>query len=239
MTTHHPRQFPVILMTGKATRLPLPFLCPLIPLSTTGTPGTGKSTTAALLASSSSIPLVHLNISDIVKENSFHEGWDEEWNSWTLDEDRLLDHLEDIINPRDAPATTERAWIVTSHAHPGFDVGFIIDHHSPSMYPERWIDLAVVLRTDNEILYRRLEDRNYKPNKIQENVSAEIMEVIPAETRESYEPEIVVELRSDGLIEHEMDDNVRRIEEWCVNWIKNSGERDQAQADEDAEESDE
>jgi adenylate kinase len=54
-----------------------------------GTPGTGKSTTAALLASTSSIPLRHLNISDIVKEHSFHEGWDEEWSSWTLDEDRV------------------------------------------------------------------------------------------------------------------------------------------------------
>ncbi|GHJ89644.1 hypothetical protein NliqN6_6046 [Naganishia liquefaciens] len=189
MTTHHPRQFPVILMTG--------------------TPGTGKSTTAALLASTSSIPLKHLNISDIVKENSFHEGWDEEWSSWTLDEDRLLDYLEDVINPRDAPATT----------------GFIIDHHSPSMYPERWIDLAVVLRTDNEILYRRLEERNYKPNKIQENVSAEIMEVIPAETRESYEAEIVVELRSDGVDDGEMDENVKRIEEWCVNWVKDNEHR--------------
>ncbi|KAJ9108300.1 hypothetical protein QFC20_003461 [Naganishia adeliensis] len=200
MTTHHPRQFPVILMTG--------------------TPGTGKSTTAALLASTSSIPLKHLNISDIVKEHSFHEGWDEEWNSWTLDEDRLLDYLEDVVNPRDAPATT----------------GFIIDHHSPSMYPERWIDLAVVLRTDNGILYRRLEERNYKPNKIQENVSAEIMEVIPAETRESYDSEIVVELRSDGLVDGEMDENVKRIEEWCLNWIKDNEHRD-GEAGANAEES--
>jgi broad-specificity NMP kinase len=79
----------------------------------------------------------------------------------------------------------------------------------------------------------------YKANKIQENVSAEIMEVISAETRESYEPEIVVELRSDGLVDNEMDDNVRRIEEWCANWIKNSAERELAEGDGAAEESDE
>ena len=66
---------------------------------------------------------------------------------------------------------------------------------------------------------------NYKPNKIQENVSAEIMEVIPAETRESYEAEIVVELRSDGVDDGEMDENVKRIEEWCVNWVKDNEHR--------------
>lgn len=39
-----------------------------------------------------------------MQEQGFHEGWDEEWQSWTIDEDRLLDHLEEIINPRDGAA---------------------------------------------------------------------------------------------------------------------------------------
>lgn len=77
---------------------------------------------------------------------------------------------------------------------------------------------------------------NYKPNKIQENVSAEIMEVIPAETRESYDSEIVVELRSDGLVDDEMDENVKRIEEWCINWVKDNEHRD-GDAGRDGEES--
>lgn len=65
------------------------------------------------------------------------------------------------MNPRDAPATTGKSntrAFVRDSANPPLP-GFIIDHHSPSMYPERWIDLAVVLRTDNGILYRRLEER--------------------------------------------------------------------------------
>lgn len=78
------------------------------------------------------------------------------------------------------------------------------------------------------VLTSHVFDSNYKPNKIQENVSAEIMEVIPAETRESYEPEIVVELRSDGVDDDEMDGNVKRIEEWCVNWVKDNEHRQAA-----------
>lgn len=90
----------------------LPYLCPRqtrkanTPL---GTPGTGKSLHALLLSQAlrdSSTPLTHLNIGDIVKEKGFHEGYDDEWQSYTVDEDRLLDHLEEVVNPEEAPAET-------------------------------------------------------------------------------------------------------------------------------------
>lgn len=48
----------------------------------------------------------HLNIGDIVKEHGFHEGWDEEWKCWIIDEERLLDWMEEVVNPRDGPAET-------------------------------------------------------------------------------------------------------------------------------------
>lgn len=37
--------------------------------------------------------------------------------------------------------------------------GNIVAFHSCDFFPERWFDLVVVLRTDNEILYPRLEKR--------------------------------------------------------------------------------
>ncbi|KAG8806988.1 factor activating pos9, partial [Serendipita sp. 400] len=54
----------------------------------TGTPGTGKSTTAALLVEQSPIPLKHVNVGDLVKLQGLHEGFDEEWQSYTVDEDK-------------------------------------------------------------------------------------------------------------------------------------------------------
>ncbi len=89
MTTHHPRRHPIILITG--------------------TPGTGKTLHSSLLAAESDGELVHLNIGDIVKLHGLHEGWDDEWQSYTVDEDRLLDHLEEIVNPASGPAETG-AW---------------------------------------------------------------------------------------------------------------------------------
>lgn len=64
-----PRQYPTILITG--------------------TPGTGKSTHAQLLAQQSPVPLKHINVGDLVKDKGLHEGYDEEWQSYNVDEDKV------------------------------------------------------------------------------------------------------------------------------------------------------
>jgi adenylate kinase len=55
----------------------------------TGTPGTGKTTTAQLLVEESPVPLTHVNVGDLVKEQGLHEGFDDEWGSFTVDEDKV------------------------------------------------------------------------------------------------------------------------------------------------------
>lgn len=54
-----------------------------------GTPGTGKSTTAQLLVTESPVPLKHINVGDLVKEKGLHEGYDPEWQSYTVDDDKV------------------------------------------------------------------------------------------------------------------------------------------------------
>ena len=55
----------------------------------TGTPGTGKTTHAQMLAEESPIPLKHINIGELVKEKGLYEEYDEEWQSYTVDEDKV------------------------------------------------------------------------------------------------------------------------------------------------------
>lgn len=55
----------------------------------TGTPGTGKSTHAQLLSAESPVPLQHINVGDLVKERELHDGYDPEWQSYTVDEDKV------------------------------------------------------------------------------------------------------------------------------------------------------
>ncbi|EJU01926.1 P-loop containing nucleoside triphosphate hydrolase protein [Dacryopinax primogenitus] len=165
----------------------------------TGTPGTGKTSTAQLLAASSAsldppFSLRHINVGDLIKDKSLHDGWDEEWQSWNVNEDKL----ERIIEERPAGE------------------GLILDWHTCDAYPERWADLVVVLRCDHTTLWERLEKRNYPLNKIQENNESEIMQVVLDEALLSYPAEIVVELKSDTP--EDMENNVDRILQWAKVW---------------------
>ena len=49
------------------------------------------------------------------------------------------------------------------------------------------------------------------------------MEVLLQEARESYDEEIVIELRSDTT--DEMEVNVERIEQWVGQWRKDTAEK--------------
>jgi len=166
----------------------------------TGTPGIGKTTHAQLLANESPIPLKNINVSEWVKERGLFEEYDQEWQSYTVDEDRLLDDLEPLVA----------------------DGGVILDWHTCEMFPERWADLVVVLRCDHAKIWDRLEKRAYPLKKIQENNEAEIMQVVLEEARSSYPAEIIVELQSERM--EQLEANVARIVEWITSWLKNQGD---------------
>lgn len=55
----------------------------------TGTPGTGKSTHAQIIANESPLSLEHINVGEWVKERGLYEDFDQEWQSYTVDEDRV------------------------------------------------------------------------------------------------------------------------------------------------------
>ena len=54
----------------------------------TGTPGVGKTTHCEALAERTS--LRHLSVNQIVKEKGCHEGWDDKFSSWIVDEDKVI-----------------------------------------------------------------------------------------------------------------------------------------------------
>ncbi|EIM81981.1 P-loop containing nucleoside triphosphate hydrolase protein [Stereum hirsutum FP-91666 SS1] len=180
-------------MPSPSSSRPLPIIV------ITGTPGTGKSTHAELLASESPIPLRHINVGRLVKERGLYESYDEEWESYEVDEDKLLDEIE--------PLTEEG--------------GLILDWHTCEAFPERWVDLVVVLRCDHTQLWERLEKRSYPLKKIQENNEAEIMQTVLEEARSSYAAEIVVELKSEGT--EDLESNVARIVAWIEAWRRDRG----------------
>ena len=57
----------------------------------TGTPGTGKTSHCELLAERTG--LKHISVNQVVKDRECHEGWDEEYQSWVVDEDKVRLYL--------------------------------------------------------------------------------------------------------------------------------------------------
>lgn len=96
---------------------------------------TGKSSHCESLAEATG--LTHLSVNQVVKEKACHEGYDDELQTWIVDEDKLLDEIE-----------------------PQLELGGnIIDWHVCEVFPERLVDLVVVLRVDSQLLYDRLKAR--------------------------------------------------------------------------------
>lgn len=62
--------------------------------------------------------------------------------------------------------------------------------------------------------------RNEIEKKLEENIDAEIMQVILEEAKDAYDEEIVIELQSDEM--DEIDGNVERIAAWVEQWKKDN-----------------
>jgi len=166
-----------------------------------GTPGTGKSTLAKLVLekvnnnnNNKRICYEYVNVGDVCKAKNFYHSFDERLNSFVIDEDKILDHLEPLVRRG----------------------GMILDYHSSEFFPERFFSHVIVLtcgRENTKILYERLEKRDgYTKEKIRQNVECEIFGECVEEAKEAYTGDGVVHVRSNET-EEEMEETVKFIAE--------------------------
>jgi adenylate kinase len=101
-------------------------------------------------------------------------------------------------------------------------IGCVVDFHVCEIFPERWFDVVLVLRSTTEVLFDRLTTRGYSERKRTENMDSEIMQVILESARESYDEGIVHELPSNTL--EDIDNSVERVRQWTTQWIKDHTE---------------
>ena len=178
----------------------------------TGTPCTGKSSTATHLISITStstpnpITLKHLDVNALAKFSNSYASYDARLHTQIVDDDKLLDALTAQISDSE-----------------GVDGGgWVIDWHSCDLFPLRWIDLVVVLRCERtDVLFDRMKDRGYADEKVQENLDAEIFGVVAEEAREGFGDEggcEVVELKSETV--EDLESNAERVLEWVQAWVK-------------------
>ena len=128
----------------------------------------------------------------MINEGHLYTEWNSEFNVPIFDENMVSKEIEPFIN----------------------DGGAIIDFHSPGFIPDEWVDLVVLLRCNNTILYDRLKARGYSEKKISENIECEIMEVTADDIKEAFHAEKILELKSEKNedMEKNLDTVVNAIE---------------------------
>lgn len=127
-------------------------------VAVTGTPGTGKNSTCAVLSGRG---YVTLDLDELARQGGFVTGRDEARQTDEVDVDGLRESL-----------------------HVPAKIAFLYSHYAHAMN----VDLAVVLRCSPAALQRRLVARGWPPAKIRENVEAEAIDLILQEAVERLPP---------------------------------------------------
>ena len=127
----------------------------MVKVCITGTPGTGKSKIAKLLAKELGWKMVELN--ELAKEKGCIAGYDTKRGCKEVDVEELAKVVEKL----------EGNLVLESH----------FAHYMPC-------DAVFVLRVDPKELKRRMKKRGWKEEKIKENMEAEITEVCTSEALE-------------------------------------------------------
>jgi adenylate kinase len=127
----------------------------------TGTPGTGKTTIAKLIAKK--YKLKYIDTNKIIKANKLILGYDKKKQTNIVDHKKLAKILVEMIKKNG---------------------NLVIDGHLSHYIPKKYVNLCIVTKCDIKILKKRLEKRRYSFEKIRENLDCEIFDVILNETIE-------------------------------------------------------
>jgi adenylate kinase len=159
----------------------------------TGTPGTGKTTFCQLL--NQSLNFTYVAVGKLITEQGLYDEWNKEFDVPEFSEEKLLQ-------------------FIGTHYEVAAG-GLLFDFHSADVFPPDYFDLIVLMRCENETLYRRLEERGYKQEKITENIECEIFEEVKLDIEEHYNnPALLLELRNEK--QQDMEANLQATLNWLI-----------------------
>ncbi len=138
----------------------------------TGTPGVGKTTLARNLSERFGFKLIEPN--GRIKKEKLYTRFDRARKTYVVDEGKLRKRLEALSR------SSERIVLPT--------------HLVGKFLPKASVKLALVLRLDPVILYKRLRARGWTKRKAWENTEAEILDVCLLESRLLLGPRKVFEI---------------------------------------------
>lgn len=150
-------------------------------MAITGTPGTGKTSVAERLGDILGYEVIAVN--DVAERDTVETATDEQRNVKEIDVPSLVEEIERDIGT-DA--------IIDGH----------MSHHVPA-------DLTVVLRCDPDELEQRLEAKGWSEEKQDENIEAEVLDIILQEA--VAEQDEVIEIDTTGRTAEETAEHIQAI----------------------------
>lgn len=124
-------------------------------IAITGTPATGKTVVAKLLAKK--LGFRYINLNECAKEKKLFSGYDKKRKCNIVDIEKMREEIKKIKED------------------------IVMDSHYSHEMP---FDAVVVLRTNPGELRKRMVEKGWWKEKIEENIEAEIMEICKSETLE-------------------------------------------------------
>ncbi|QQG38679.1 MAG: adenylate kinase family protein [Candidatus Woesearchaeota archaeon] len=137
----------------------------------TGSVGTGKTTIAKKLAKR--LKFKYLDVNKLISKYKLAEGYDRKRKTKIVDEEKLSKKLMQIIKSSKN--------------------SLVIDSHLSHFLPKEYVDLCIVTKCNIKTLKKRLKKRKYSEEKIQENLQAEIFDIILIEAKENNHNIYVIE----------------------------------------------
>lgn len=126
-----------------------------------GTPGTGKTQVAKLIAKKRK--LKYININKLIKKNKLYEKYDKKLKTYIVNTKKLNKFLIKLIKK---------------------EKNVVIDSHLGHYIPKKYVDLCIITKCDLKVLKKRLEKRKYSKEKIRENLDSEIFDICLREAEE-------------------------------------------------------
>ncbi len=151
----------------------------------TGTPGTGKTTVSRLVAQKIDYNLLAVN--DLVYEKHLYTGHDPLKGYKIVDMDALTGEIGTRIEE-------------------SVNKDFIIEGHLAHYFKENdLVETVIVLRSRPTILSKRLKKREWKDQKIQENLEAEALDICTYESVEIHDGKVNEIDTTDSTVEEVVD----------------------------------
>lgn len=146
-------------------------------LLVTGTPGVGKTAVSRLLASK--LDALHIDLGELVKRENLTSGVDKTRGTLIADINKVSARVQEIIK--------------------NCNCDVVIDgHYGTDIIPSEDIDLIFVLRRNPDGLKKTMEEREFKEEKIYENLAAEILDICLVDAISACGPKKVCEIDTSG-----------------------------------------